>query len=78
VAVRSANVYVFCLLHHQDKATVDPLCLNQWEFYVLATEELNNYKRSQNSITINSFKKLTSTVSCGKLDQEIKKKHLLN
>jgi len=27
---RQADVYVFCLLHHQDKATVEPLDMNQW------------------------------------------------
>ncbi|MEJ8803409.1 hypothetical protein [Pontibacter sp. H249] len=75
VALRSADVYVFCLLHHLDKATVDPLNLNQWEFYVLATEELNNYTRSQHSITVNSLKKLTNAVSYDKIDQEIKLKY---
>jgi len=78
VAVRSADVYVFCLLHQQDKTTVDPLDLNQWEFYVLATEELNNYTRSQHSITLNSLKKLTSAVEYDKLDQEIAIKNALN
>jgi hypothetical protein len=75
VALRSADVYVFCLLHHLDKATVDPVNLNQWEFYVLATEELNNYKRSQHSITLNSLKKLTNAISYVKLEHEIKLKY---
>lgn len=78
VAVRSADVYVFCLLHHQDKATVDPMNLNQWEFYVLATEELNNYTRSQHSITLNSLRRLTSAVGYDSLDQEVKTKNKLN
>ncbi|KAA3436756.1 hypothetical protein [Rufibacter hautae] len=78
VAVRSADVYVFCLLHHEDKRTVDPLNMNHWEFYVLATEELNNYKRSQHSITLNSLKKLTNAVLYNELDQEIKEKDKLN
>ena len=35
---RHADVYVFCLLAHQkDKATLNPLDLAQWEFYVVAT-----------------------------------------
>lgn len=61
-AVRTADVYVFCLLNHKDKATVNPLNLDQWEFYVLATSELNNYSRSQYSITLNSLKKLTKSL----------------
>jgi hypothetical protein len=40
---RQANVYVFCLLKHMDKATVRPLNLDQWDFYVLSTNRLNNW-----------------------------------
>ncbi|MEJ8802166.1 hypothetical protein [Pontibacter sp. H249] len=78
IAKRSADVYVFCLLHHADKATIDPLNMDQWEFYVLATEELNNYKRSQHSITLNSLKRLTNAVKFDRLYQEIKIKNSLN
>ena len=31
---RSADVYVFALLAHRAKATLDPLDLTQWQFYV--------------------------------------------
>src|ERR1700712_838353 len=33
---RHADVYVFCLLKHEIKSTVDPLKLDHWDFYVLA------------------------------------------
>ena len=52
---RSAAVYVFALLAHQDRATLDPLNLDQWRFYVLSTAELNERKRSQHSITLPSL-----------------------
>jgi hypothetical protein len=32
-------LYVFCLLAHKDKSTLDPLNMDQWQFFVLATEE---------------------------------------
>lgn len=57
-ARRPADVYVFALLAHQDKKTVDPLNLEQWKFYVLPTETLNKRKRSQHSITLKSLEKL--------------------
>jgi hypothetical protein len=38
---RHSDVYVFCLLKHKDKKTVDPLKLEQWDFYVLPTSRLN-------------------------------------
>jgi hypothetical protein len=77
-AKRHANVYVFCLLHHDNKQTVDPLNLNQWEFYVLATKQLNDYTRSQHSITLKSLKGLTEPVCYDKLCDEIKQKHRQN
>ena len=55
---RMADVYVFALLAHLEKATLDPLNLDQWEFYVLATKVLNERSRSQHSITVPSLKNL--------------------
>jgi hypothetical protein len=49
-------VYVFALLHHQSKASIDPLNLEQWEFYVVGTCVLNERKRSQHSISLKSLK----------------------
>ena len=78
VAKRHADVYVFCLLHHEDKQTVDPLNLNQWEFYILATKQLNEYTRSKRSINLKSLKGLTQIVVYDKLYDEIKKNDMLN
>jgi hypothetical protein len=65
---RQADVYVFCLLKHMDKATVCPLNLDQWEFYVLSTNRLNNLVGEQKTITLASLLKLNpSTVSFAKL-----------
>ncbi len=55
---RHADAYIFALLAHQDKTSVDPLDLEQWKFYVLPTATLDSRKRSQNSITL----KLLSTL----------------
>jgi hypothetical protein len=75
---RHADVYVFCLLNHEDKATVNPLNLNHWDFYVLATHELNNYTRSQHSITLKSLQKLTSAIKYIEIDETVKLKNKLN
>lgn len=37
---RTADVYVFCLLEHQDPESVGPMNLNQWWFFVIATKEI--------------------------------------
>jgi hypothetical protein len=40
-AKRQANVYVFCLFKHDDKDSLDPLDLDQWEFYLLRASVLD-------------------------------------
>jgi hypothetical protein len=57
-ARRQADVYVFALLAHTDKTTIDPLNLTQWRFYVLPTAILDSRTRSQHSITLRSLEKL--------------------
>jgi len=52
-------VYVFALLAHKEKKTIDPLDLKQWEFFVLPTEVLNQRQRSQHSITLKSLETLS-------------------
>lgn len=82
---RHADLYVFCLLKIKDQKIIDPLRLEQWEFYVLPTYKLDNYTRSQTSITINSLQKLAEATSydnlkiridcCYNEQHEYKKKH---
>ena len=55
---RQAHVYVFALLAHKDKLTIDPLNIDQWIFFVLPTTVLDARKRSQTSITLRSLQTL--------------------
>ena len=75
VPSRESDVYVFCLLNHKDKTTVDPLNLDQWEFFVLSTSEIDNYKHSCKSITLNTLQKLTKGVSYDNLRDTVIKQH---
>ena len=52
VPARQADVYVFALLSHKDKVTVDPMDVDQWTFFVLPTLVLDQRTRSQHSITL--------------------------
>src|SRR5207248_1082121 len=38
---RQADLYVFALLKHQDKKTLDPMDVAQWVFFALPTAVLN-------------------------------------
>ncbi len=68
---RHADVYVFCLLASKNQEEIDPLKLEQWEFFVLPTIALDRYERSQTSITLNSLNKLCSATKYPKLKDEI-------
>jgi hypothetical protein len=71
LARRHAHVYVFALLAHADKTTVDPLDLDQWVFYVLPTAVLDGRTRSQHSITLRTLKGLTAALGFGELRQAV-------
>lgn len=68
---RHADIYVFCLLKHKDKKSLDPMNLDQWEFYVTSTKTLDNYTRSKTSITLPSLQKLTKAVDYDSLRNAI-------
>ncbi len=52
---RSSDVYVFALLAHQEKATVDPLDLAQWQFYVVSARRLDATFGTQKRITLKAL-----------------------
>ena len=55
---RQADVYVFALLKHQDKLTLDPMNVEQWEFYVLPTAVLNEKIPHQKGIRLSTLRGL--------------------
>jgi len=70
---RHSDLYVFCHLKHKEQKTIDPMKMEQWDFYILPTYKLDNYERSQSSITINSLKKLAEPIKYNELKNEINK-----
>lgn len=55
---RQADIYVFCVLAHQEKKSLDPLCLDQWEFYLLRSAVLDEHFPTQKTIGLKSLLKL--------------------
>jgi hypothetical protein len=55
---RQADVYVFSLLAHRDKDTLDPLNVAQWEFYILGSSVLNAKVPTQKKIRLASLLRL--------------------
>ena len=71
---RRADIYVFCLLHHKEKPTLDPLDMDQWTFYLLPTSVLNAKKPNQKTISLSSLLKLNPVqASFGEIELAIKK-----
>ena len=56
--IRQSDIYIFCVLAHKDKNSVNPLNLSQWDFYILETKILNDKVKTQKSITLSSLLKL--------------------
>lgn len=70
-AKRHADVYVFCLLKHKEQETINPLKMEQWEFYVMPTFMLDNHMGNQNRISLNPLSKLAKPCSYKNLGHEI-------
>lgn len=75
---RQADVYVFCLLHHQDPKTVDPLNLDQWEFYVVSTKLLNTTYPTQKTMALSTLKKISVPISYSHLKQKVRETYDAN
>jgi hypothetical protein len=55
---RQADIYIFCLLHHKDQNTINPMNLNQWTFYLVKTATLDEAIQLQKSISLSTIKML--------------------
>ena len=61
---RQAEIYVFALLHHEEKTSLDPLDLSQWTFIVVATKVLNERFRDQKQLGLSVLRRLDEARSC--------------
>lgn len=59
---RQADVYVFCLLHHEDKKTINPMELSQWMFYVVSTRKIEQKCQNIKSISLFRLRKLNPMI----------------
>ena len=58
ISERQADIYVFCLLDHQDQKTVDPMNLSQWRFFIISVDVLNQHCAGQKSISLTKLQGL--------------------
>ena len=55
---RQSDIYVFCVHKHTDQATVNPLNIAQWDFYLLPTRVLNEKAGEQKRAQLSSLLKM--------------------
>ncbi len=63
VSQRRSDVYVFSLLQESERSRVNPMALEQWEFYVVSTLLMNERFPAQKSISLAVVRSLASAVS---------------
>jgi hypothetical protein len=60
---RQSDVYVFCVHKHTDQATINPLDISQWDFYVLDTKTINEKMEKQKCISLSKLKKIGAALT---------------
>ena len=73
--IRPADVYVFAILDHTDKSTVNPLNLDQWTFYVSPTSDLDEQLGEQETAALSTIQRLTKNraVKFNELGAEVRR-----
>ena len=71
VKTRPSDIYVFCLLKHKDKKTVNPLDLNQWIFYVISTKKINEIYGNKGTLSLKSLEQITEHISYDKIKEKV-------
>ena len=69
---RWADVYVFCLLAHLDKETINPMDVDQWEFYALQTDVIDRELEDARSISLRNLRSRSKLYRYSELEQGIK------
>ena len=59
---RQNDLYVFCLNQNKDISNNNPLCLDDWIFYIVPTFKINDYAgERQKTISLNVVKRLSQS-----------------
>jgi len=61
---RQSDIYIFAILSHKDASTINPLKLEQWDFYILSTNVMNEKLWEQKTIGLKWLLAL-NPIKCG-------------
>jgi hypothetical protein len=60
---RQTDIYIFCLLKHKVQETLNPLDLNQWDFYILSSSVIDKEMEDRKKITLKKLMSLAPVKS---------------
>ena len=69
---RQSDVYVFSLLAQKYKTQVNPIDVDQWEFYIIPTTVINSEFDDRQSISLRQVKKYSKACKISQLADAIK------
>ena len=69
---RYADIYVFCLLAHVDKETINPMDVSQWEFYALRTDAIDRDLGDAKTISLKDVHSRSKLYRYSELKQAIR------
>lgn len=68
---RNSDIYVFCLLSEKDTLKVNPLNVDQWQFIIAATSEINDNYGDQKTVTLSRLIKNYGLISFPTLKENV-------
>jgi len=68
---RQNDIYVFCLNTGETKETSNPMNLDNWEFYVVATKIINEECKNNKTISLNKVRKICKKISYNEIKETI-------
>ena len=68
---RAADAYVFCVFKEKDAKRTNVLDQGQWDFYVVATGQIEDAFGDQKSLSLNSLGTVAKPVDYGEIRQVV-------
>lgn len=68
---RQSDVYIFSLLNEKERDKINPLDLNQWDFYIVKTSAINSTFDSQKSVALSMVEPIAIKVKFGEIKKAV-------
>lgn len=69
--VRNNDIYVFCLNTGDTRETSNPMCMENWEFYVVPTDVINEKCKENKSVSLGRVRSFTTACTYDQLKARV-------